>query len=154
MSVWASTFVPLWFHFGIKNGPKSTKRVTKTTIEISIDFSIDLGTILAPFWDPFWTPLGHFGPQSGACFLAFFPHIRTKHPKSRPMPFQGSQNDLKKWQNDVKKWPSCPKMPIPGRPKTHQKPSKRYPKTVAPKSQSKTSGGGGDRRRRCRYTPK
>ena len=79
MSVVASTFLSLWLHFGIKNGPESTRRASKTTIEISIDFPIIFWTILAPFWDPFWSSLGHFGLQNGTIWELFSPPPKKKN---------------------------------------------------------------------------
>ena len=117
MSVWASTFVPLWFHFGIKNGPKSTKRVTKTTIEISIDFPIDFWTILAPFWDPFWSPLGHFGLHNGAFFSTFSPTPEKNTPKVAQCPSTAPKMTSKSDKTTSKSDPAAPNCRYPGGPK-------------------------------------
>ena len=53
-SVLASTWVPIWFHFGINFGSKSTKTATEKGIHFLIAF-------FSRFLDQFWFPLGfHF----------------------------------------------------------------------------------------------
>ncbi len=52
-------FGPIWLHFGINFGAKSTKTAIKKDIPNVIDFLIVFLTILAPFWNPCLVQLGH-----------------------------------------------------------------------------------------------